>query len=105
MAGSSKGITVVAKLLGGKQIAVESKEINKSLEGTGSAVKDADAEAGKAGGGYELFASKQKKALSDADKNHKSFLKSASSRASSMLSGTAGMLGMGGAAFGLYDSL
>jgi hypothetical protein len=105
MAGSTKGITVVAKLLGGKQIAVESDEINKSLESTGGAVKDADAEAGKAGGGYELFAAKQKAALDKSEKAHKSFLTKASGRASSMLSSTAGMLGLGGAAYGLYDSL
>src|ERR1700691_6061720 len=100
-----RGITVVAKLLGGKQIAVESEEINKSLEGTGGAVKDADEEAGKAGGGYELFAKKQKQALKDAEKNHTSFLEKAGGKASSMLSGMTGMILGGGAAYGLYDSL
>jgi hypothetical protein len=105
MAGSSKGITVVAKLLGGKQIAVESKEINKSLESTGGAVKTADEEASKAGGGYQLFAAKQKKALSDAEKNHKSFLKTANGAASSLLGGGKGFMGAGALGYGLYDSL
>lgn len=105
MAGSSKGITLVAKLLNGKQVVSETEAINKSVEGTGAAVKDADEEAGKAGGGYELFAAKQKKALEKADKEHESFLSKASGRASSMLSGATGMILGGGAAYGLYDSL
>ena len=96
---------MVAKLLGGKQIAVESEEINKSLEGTGGAVKTADEEAGKAGGGYELFARKQGKALKDAEKHHTSFLEKAGGKASSALSGMTGMILGGGAAYGLYDSL
>ncbi len=102
---ADRGITLVAKLLGGKQIAVEAEEINKSLDSTGGAVKDADEEAGKAGGGYELFARKQGKALKDAEKHHTSFLEKAGGKASSALSGMTGMILGGGAAYGLYDSL
>jgi hypothetical protein len=77
MANSTRGVTVVAKLLGGRKIETESKAISKSIEGTGGAVKKADEEAGKASKGWELFSAKAKKAAKENEKTHHSLLKAA----------------------------
>jgi hypothetical protein len=105
MAGSSKGITVVAKLLGGKAIETDSKEIKKSYEGIGEGAKKADKDAEESGKGWSLFSAKAKQAAKDNEKTHHSFLKTASSHVSSMLSSGLGMVGIGGAAYGGYDAI
>jgi hypothetical protein len=105
MAGSSKGITVVAKLLGGKAIETDSKEIKKSYEGIGEGARKADKDAEESGKGWSLFSAKAKQAAKDNEKTHRSFLKTASSHVGSMLSSGLGMVGIGGAAYGGYDAV
>lgn len=89
MANSSRGVSVVAKLLGGRKIETEAKEIGRSIEGVGKDAKKADDEAGKASKGWALFSSRQKKAGDDAKKTH-NVLKSVVGAAAGLASGYIG---------------
>ena len=75
MSGSTKGVTIVAKLLGGRQIEVESEEIKKSLQGVADTTTASDekavASAESRAGSFELFRAREKKALKDSEEAHK----------------------------------
>lgn len=93
---TSRGVTVVAKLLGGRKIVTESEQIGKSFEGTGKAVKHADDEAGRASKGWELFSARQKKAAEDAKKTHH-ILKTIAGAAAGLAGGYVGFSAVSGA--------
>ena len=105
MAGNSKGVTVVAKLLGGRGIETEAKGIEKSYSGIGDAAKKADAQAVESSrassGQFELFRAKEKKAV----KEHQSFLQKASRGTSSLLGGGKGLMAAGGLGVAGYASI
>src|ERR1700689_990350 len=100
---AEKGITIVARLLGGKKIETASTEIGRSLDGVNSSAKKGEEEVG-SGKGWHLFAKRQDEARKSSEKHH-SFLKGAGSKVGGLLSSGAGMLGLGGAAYGAADAV
>lgn len=71
MAGTNRGVTVIAKLLGGRKIETETDGLGKSIKGLGTATEEADKKAG-SGKGWELFSNRQRKAREETEKTHHS---------------------------------
>lgn len=96
----AKGVTIFARMTGGKDIEKESEKIGKSVKGMGEEVDKSGKDAEKSSKGWDLFRKKTNEASKESEKHHHIL-----GKLGGAIGNMAGMVGLGGIGYGAYDSI